>query len=145
MKFLGNVEHVEGVEGGIEISDLIGKIPESPEKMKLIKQKAMNEPLYLNNLISRDGRTAAILLECEKYPEESVDPRKEIPPVVYNIFAKPEYADLEIYTVGGPIMDYELDEISTREMPLFGFICIVLQMLILLWVACGVRGAMAFV
>ena len=140
MKFLGNVEFVEGVEGGIEISDLIGKIPETSEEMKLIKQRAMNEPLYLDNLISRDGKTAAILLECERYPDEKADPRKEIPPAVYKVLDNPEYADLEMYAVGTPIIDYEMDEISAREMSLFGRICLGLQMLILLWVARGVRG-----
>ncbi|MEA3414837.1 MAG: MMPL family transporter [Thermodesulfobacteriota bacterium] len=97
MKFLGNVEYMEGVEGGIEISDLIEGVPETHKGIRLVREKAMNEPLCLDNLISRDGRTAAILLECERYPEEKVDPRKKIPPVVYKILAKLEYADLEIY------------------------------------------------
>ena len=140
MKFLGSVEYVEGVEGGIEISDLIEEIPETLEEMKLARERAMNEPLYLDNLISRDGKTAAILLECERYPDEKVDPRKEIPPAIYMILAKPEYANLEVYTVGGPIIDYEMDELTAREMSLFGLLCIVLQMLILLWVARGARG-----
>ncbi|MBW1926923.1 MAG: RND family transporter [Deltaproteobacteria bacterium] len=140
MKFLGNVEYVEGVEGGIEISDLIEEIPETPEEMKLARERAMNEPLYLDNLISRNGKTAAILLECERYPDEKVDPRKEIPPAVYKILAEPEYANLEVYTVGTPIIDFEMDELTAREMSLFGLICIVLQMLILLWVARGARG-----
>ena len=140
VKFLGNVEYVEGVEDGIEISDLIEEIPETPEEMKLIIRRAMNEPLYLDNLISRDGRTAAILLECERYPDEKVDPRKEIPPALYKILAKPDYANLKVYTVGGPIIDYEFDEMTARETPLFGLICIGIQMLILFWVTRGVRG-----
>lgn len=140
MKFLGNVEHVQGVKGGIEISDLIEEIPKTPEEIKLARERAMNEPLYLDNLISRDGKTAAILLECERYPDEKVDPRKEIPPAVYKILAKPEYANLEVYAVGTPIIDFEMDELTAREMSLFGLICIVLQMLILLWVARGARG-----
>jgi len=140
MKFLGNIEYVEGVEGGIEISDLIEEIPETPEEMKLVRERAMNEPLYLDNLISWDGKTAAILLECEKYPDEKVDPRKEIPQAVYNILAKSEYADLEVYAVGTPIIDYELDEMTARELSLFGLVCLGLQMLILLWVARGARG-----
>ena len=140
MKFLGNVEYVEGVEGGIEISDLIEEIPETTEEMKLVKERAMNEPLYLDNLISRDGKTAAILLECERYPEEKVDPRKEIPPVAYKILAKPEYADLKVYTVGGPVIDLAIDKIAAREMSLLGIICLGLQMLILFWVARGIRG-----
>ena len=124
MKFLGNIEYVEGVEGGIEIYDLIEEIPETPGEMKLARERAMNEPLYLDNLISRDGRTAAILLECERYPDEKVDPCKEIPPVVYKILAKPEYANLEVYTVGTPIIDYELDEMTARELSLFGIPCL---------------------
>jgi predicted RND superfamily exporter protein len=140
MNFLGNVEYVEGVEGGIEISDLIEDIPETPGEMKLVRERAMNEPLYLDNLISRDGKTAAILLECEKYPDEKVDPRKEIPPAVYKILTKSEYADLKVYAVGTPIIDYEMDEMTARELSLFGIVCIVLQMLILLWVARGARG-----
>ena len=140
MKFLGNVEYVEGVEGGIEISDLIEEIPETPEEMKLARERAMNEPLYLDNLISRDGKTAAILLECERYPDEEVNPREEIPPVIYKILTKPEYADLEVYLVGTPIVDYEMNEITAKETSLFGLVCIVLQMLILFWVARGVRG-----
>lgn len=140
MKFLGNVEYIEGVEGGIEISDLIEDIPETPGKMKLVKERAMNEPLYLDNLISRDGKTVAILLECERYPDEKVDPRKEIPPVVYRILAKPEYANLKVYTVGGPVIDLEMDKIAAGEMSLLGLICLGLQMLILFWVARGLRG-----
>ncbi|RLB22127.1 MAG: hypothetical protein DRG73_07420 [Deltaproteobacteria bacterium] len=99
--------------------------------MELVKERAMNEPLYLDNLISGDGKTAAILLECECYQDEKVDPRKEIPQVVYSILVKPEYANLKVYTVGTPIMD----KMIAREMSLFGLICIVLQMLMLLWVA----------
>ena len=37
MKFLGNVEYVEGVEGGIEISDLIEDIPETAGDMKWMR------------------------------------------------------------------------------------------------------------
>ena len=140
MKFLGNVEYVEGVEGGIRTSDLIEEIPETPEEMKLARERAMNEPLYLDNLVSRDGKTAAILLECERYPDEKVAPRKEIPPAVYKILAKPEYADMKVYTVGGPIIDLAIDKIAAREMSLLGIICLGLQMLILFWVAPGIRG-----
>ena len=140
MKFLGNVEYVEGVEGGIEISELIEDIPETPEEMKLAKERAMNEPLYLDNLISRDGKTAAILLECERYPDEKVNPREEVPPVICKVLAKPEYADLKVYLAGTPIVDYEMNEITSKETSLFGLVFIVLQMLILFWVARGVRG-----
>jgi predicted RND superfamily exporter protein len=69
-----------------------------------------------------------------------VDPRKEIPQAVYKILDKPEYADLKVYAVGTPIIDYEMDEMTVRELSLFGLACLGLQMLILLWVTRGARG-----
>ena len=140
IKFLGNVEYIGGVKGGIEIIDLIEEIPRTSEEIELIKERAMNEPLYLDNLISRTGKTAAILLECEPYPEEKADPRKDIPPVVYKILDKPEYSDLEIYTVGGPVMDYEIDKIAAKEMILCGSFCILLLMVVMLGMSREWRG-----
>jgi len=55
--------------------------------------------------------------------------------------AKPEYADLKVYAVGTPIIDYEMDKMTAREMSLFGIICIGLEMLILFWVAKGGSGS----
>ncbi len=141
MKFLGNVEYVEGVEGGIEIRDLIEEIPETQKQVEIVRKRAMAEPLYLDNLISRDGKTVAILLECERFPEEQIDPRKDIAPAVYKILGKPEYADLTSYVVGSPVLDYEYGKLATRETPLLGLVCIAVEFLLLLWVVRGFRGA----
>lgn len=141
MKFLGNVEYVKGVEGGIEIHDLIEEIPESEEQMEIIRKRAMAEPLYLDNLVSQDGKTAAILLECERFPEEQIDPRKDIAPAVYKILGKPEYTGLTSYVVGSPVLDYEYGKLTTRETLLLGLVCIAVEFLLLLWVVRGFRGA----
>jgi hydrophobe/amphiphile efflux-3 (HAE3) family protein len=146
VKFLGNVEYVEGVEGGIEISDLIEKIPEADEEIKRIKERAMAEPLYIDNLISKDGKTAAIAMTFELYPEEQkkkADVRHQVGEKVLEILAKPEYENMELYTAGGPVYDCEYDKLSGKESSTFGLICLSLNLLILLWVARGVRGVIA--
>jgi len=146
VKFIGNVEHVEGVEGGIEISDLIEKIPETDEEIKQIKQRAMAEPLYVDNLISKDGKTAAIAMTFELYPEEQkkkADVRHQVGQKVLEILAKPEYGNMELYTAGGPIYDCEYDKLSGKESSTFGLLCLALNLLILLWVARGVRGVVS--
>ena len=143
MKFLGNVEYVEGVEGGIKIYDLMEEFPETPGQIEIVRKKAMTETLYLDNLISKDGKTAAIVLEMQLYPEEEVDARRTITPVVREILARPEYASLELYTVGGPIINYDWDVLTAKEASSFGLICIVLQVLILLWVTREVLGVIA--
>lgn len=143
VKFLGNVEYVEGVKDGIIVHNLIERIPETDEEMMLVRERAMSEPLYVDSLISRDGKTAAILLECEHYPDDDVDARKTIPPAVYEVLATPEYADLKHYIVGVPVINYEMKKLSKEEGKLFGLACIVVELLILLWVGRGVRGVVA--
>jgi hydrophobe/amphiphile efflux-3 (HAE3) family protein len=143
VKFLGNVEYIEGVEGGVEIYDLMEEFPKTPQQMEIIRKKALAEPLYLNNLISPDGRTAAILLEFDPYPGDKVDARRTIAPVVREILARPQYASLEHYTVGIPIINYDIQAVTAKETGLFMLICIVLEMLILFWTTRRVRGVIA--
>ena len=143
VKFIGNVEYIEGVEGGIEIYDLMEEFPETPQQMEIIRKKALAEPLYLNNLISPDGKTAAILLELDPYPGDKVDARRTIAPVVREILARPQYTSLEHYTAGVPIINYDIQAVTVRETSLFMLICIVLEMLILFWTTRRVRGVIA--
>ena len=143
VKFIGNVEYIEGVEGGIEIYDLMEEFPETPQQMEIIRKKALAEPLYLNNLIYPDGKTAAILLELDPYPGDKVDARRTIAPVVREILARPQYTSLEHYTAGVPIINYDIQAVTVRETSLFMLICIVLEMLILFWTTRRVRGVIA--
>ena len=143
VKSLCNVEYIEGVEGGVEIYDLMKEFPRTPQQMEMIRKKALAEPLYLNNLISQDGKTAAILLELDPYPGDKVDARRTIAPVVREVLARPQYASLKHYTVGVPIINYDIQAVSVKETGLFMLICIVLEMLILFWTTRRIRGVIA--
>jgi len=143
VNFIGNVEYLEGVEGGVEIYKLLEEFPETPQQMEIIRKKALAEPLYIDNLISPDGKTAAILLELDPYPGDKVDARRTIAPVVREILARPQYASLEHYTVGVPIINYDIQAVTAKETRLFMLICIVLEMLILFWTTRRVRGVIA--
>ncbi|MCD6198985.1 MAG: hypothetical protein J7K15_10530 [Deltaproteobacteria bacterium] len=39
MTWLGNVEHIEGIKGGVEIHELIKNVPDTAEEMAKIKEK----------------------------------------------------------------------------------------------------------
>ena len=41
MTWLGNVEHIEGIKGGVEIHELIKNVPDTAEEMAKIKEKAL--------------------------------------------------------------------------------------------------------
>ncbi len=115
MTWIGNVESIEGVPGGIVIDDLIPNLDLPQVELNQIADKAVSDPLYRDRLVSADRRTAGILLEFENYPELGIDPRKDVPPVVWEIIG--DFSDLETHVVGGPIMDYETDMRTALEAP----------------------------
>ncbi len=115
MTWIGNVESIEGVPGGIVIDDLIPNLDLPQSELNKIADRAVADPLYRDRLVSSDRRTAGILLEFENYPELGIDPRKDVPPVIWEIVG--DFSDLETHVVGGPIMDYEMDMETAREAP----------------------------
>ena len=142
MTWLGNVEYIEGIEDGIKIYELLETVPQDPEEMAAVREKALNEPSYVNSLISPQGQSAAIILEMERYPEDGdkLDPKNEIAPVVREILARPEFAVLNAHVAGGPILHHDYDELAAGETRNFMGLCLLIQMAILLWVARDVRG-----
>lgn len=140
MTWLGNAEYIEGRAESVDVEDLMAELPETPAALAQVRSRALAEPSYLDNLISRDGRTAGVVLEMDVYPDDHVDPRKDVAPAVRAILAEPEHADLPLVAVGGPLLDYDLDVIAAREAQRLGLYCLGVQVLILFWVGRGLRG-----
>ncbi len=140
MTWLGNAEYIEGKEDVIEIEDLMPALPTTPEALAALRHKALAEPTYVDSLISADGNVTGVMLEMDTYPADSLDPRKDIAPVVREIVAQHRQDDGELVAVGGPIMDYDLDVLTANEGSRLGLICLLVQMAILAWVGRGARG-----
>lgn len=140
MAWLGNVEYIEGTETGLKIYGLLETVSETTDKMAEVREKALNETAYINNLISPDGKATAIILEMENYPESRVEAEKEIAPAVRKILCRPEYESLKPYLIGGPILNHDYNEIAAKESWKFLGVGLFVQMLILIFVARSVRG-----
>jgi len=130
LTWVGSVEHIRSVTDGIEISDLMPTIPEDDIGLTLLQEKIKQSPVLMNNLISTDFKTAALLLEFYPYPEDKVDARKESTPIIKDILAS--FDDLTTYAVGGPIIDYEYDRISGEEGSKLGLASLLIIMSLLL-------------
>ncbi|MEM7217429.1 MAG: MMPL family transporter [Pseudomonadota bacterium] len=115
MTWIGNVEWIQGVPGGIVIEPLIGDTNAAPAALASARERALSDPLYRDRLVSADGTTVGLLLEFDNYPEGGIDPRKDSPPVIAAIIA--EFPDLRAYVVGGPVSDYEMDMRTADEAP----------------------------
>ncbi len=138
--WLGNAEYIEGYEDSIDVYEFLEDEPRTAEALRALRSKALAEPVYRDTLVSGDGKTAAILIELEEYPEDRMDPRKEIAPAVREVLARPEYRGLELHAVGIPLFDYDFDVVTATETVRFMAMCLVLQAGILFWLGRGVRG-----
>ncbi|MEM7019492.1 MAG: MMPL family transporter, partial [Pseudomonadota bacterium] len=115
LTWIGNVESITGVPGGIEIGELIPDLALDNDALATIKARALSDPLYRDRLVSAGSNSVGILMEFENYPDIGIDPRKDSPPVIQNIIA--DFSDLQTYVVGGPIMDYQMDADTAEEGP----------------------------
>jgi predicted RND superfamily exporter protein len=137
---LANTEFLDPIPDGIEIFELLEEFPASQEALLEIKQKVLAKPLYVGGLASRDGRSAAIIVEMEK---SSIDPLDEIkldpkggndlanlyPQVPFDkieeILARPEYRGIEFHHTGDVPLNAVINRISTEESATLGGICFV--------------------
>ena len=135
---LANVEYLEGVADGIEIYDLLEEFPDSVAAMRDVRAKVLAEPLYVNGLITPDGRYGAIIVEMEASSVDALDTLKLDPeggdgldnlyPQVTNaaiedILARPEYAEIVFHHVGDVPLNAIYNEIIESESERLSRLC----------------------
>jgi len=62
-----NVRDVRGDGDTLIVDDLVPHLPQSDRELDELRQRVLSDPLYLNNLISADGRYTALLLQSQVY------------------------------------------------------------------------------
>ncbi len=67
---LANVDNILGGPDFFEVRPFLEEIPESKEGLSSLKKSAVQNLLYRKNLISLDGKTAAILVEPFENPDD---------------------------------------------------------------------------
>ena len=140
LTWIGNVEWIEGVPGGIVIDELLPDVALPPSELDALGDRAASDPLYRDRLVSGDRGTVGILLEFENYPEIGIDPRKDSPPVIDAIVA--EFHDLDTHVVGGPIADYVMDVRTAVEAPRWAAVALLGMCLALAFTTRSVRGVL---
>jgi predicted RND superfamily exporter protein len=68
-----NVRHTHAKEDELVVEDLLGAWPEKPANLLELKQQVLNNPFYLNHIISNDGRVAAVVIETVATVNEALD------------------------------------------------------------------------
>mgnify|MGYP000852487677 FL=1 len=128
---LTNVEYVEGVEDGLNITTPLEDIPESQEALLKIREKFLTKKLYLGGLLSADGRFASIVadmsvsgvdhLEKLRMDPNGGDGQDNLYPTasfskIDEILKRPEYAGITFYHSGDVALNNATNTIIMAEM-----------------------------
>ncbi|MHA1539984.1 MAG: efflux RND transporter permease subunit [Alphaproteobacteria bacterium] len=116
---LSNFQHTRAVKDDLYVADLVDGDPKifSPEKLRDIKEIALNEPLMLRRLIAEDARTTGIAVTFQLADEAA----HEVPQVVKRareIAAqiREAHPDLTVVLSGTVILNNAFSEASIADM-----------------------------
>ncbi len=126
-----NVANVRGTEDGIDVRPFVKEIPSDPAALAALKREALENPIYAGNLVSKDAKTAAIVVEFLDFSDSDfID--KGIDDQIDRI-AREEAGPVEVYVTGGPHLKvaqvrYQLGDLRDSLPLVVGALAIVLAL-----------------
>jgi hydrophobe/amphiphile efflux-3 (HAE3) family protein len=126
-----NVANVRGTEDGIDVRPFVKDIPTDPAALAALKHEALGNPIYAGNLISKDAKTAAIVVEFLDFSDRDfID--KGIDDEIDRI-AREEAGPVQVYVTGGPHLKvaqvrYQLGDLRDAVPLVVGALAIVLAL-----------------
>ena len=126
-----NVANVRGTEDGIDVRPFVKDIPTDPGQLATLKHEALGNPIYAGNLISKDAKTAAIVVEFLDFSDRDfID--KGIDDEIDRI-AREEAGPVNVYVTGGPHLKvaqvrYQLGDLRDAIPMVVGALAIVLAL-----------------
>ncbi len=97
---IANAANVRGNEDGVDIRAFVKDIPTDPAELAGLRREALANPIYAGNLISADGRTAAIVVQFLNISDREFI-AKGLDAAVHRI-AHAEAGEAEVWITGGP-------------------------------------------
>jgi predicted RND superfamily exporter protein/outer membrane lipoprotein-sorting protein len=110
-------KHITGTADGLEVRPLMETVPQTPDKLEALRQAVRANPVYLNAIVSRDERTAAVIAEFR------LDRRHEgyrwIADNAHRIAERGRHPGVDTMVGGGPMFTAEIERYSQRMGVLF--------------------------
>ena len=97
---LTNARNIRGDEEGINVYPFVREIPIDAAELDAVRREALANPVYSGNLVSRDGKTGALIIYFRDFSdaqfiEQGID--RQIAEI-----AREEAGDTEVHLTGGP-------------------------------------------
>ncbi len=129
---LTSVNDMIGSEDGFIVEPLIKNVPCDSQGLGKIKKRALENPLYVKNVVSEDGKTAALIVELEKSKSTEETYRSEAMLDVQRILQEESRLNKKYYIAGPtPLEFYYISYIKRDVATLFPIVLLTIIIFLL--------------
>ena len=131
------VKHIRGTEEGMEARPMMETVPQTPQEIAKLRAAVAAMPIYINALVSPDGRAAAVIADFKQ--DERSPNFIALNEKLHTIVDRERDASVDIYLGGLPIIGEAADR-QFMKMPLFFGAALLIVMLVQDWSFRSVQG-----
>jgi uncharacterized protein len=131
------VKHIKGGPEGMAVRQMLDTLPQTPAEVETLKAAVASMPIYINSLVSRDGRSAAIVADFKQ--DETIPNFVAMLEQMRTVAERERDATVDIHYGGTPVIG-EAADLQFMKMPIFFGSALLVIMLIQLWSFRSVQG-----
>ncbi len=124
------VKHIKGGSEGMEVRQMMESVPQTPAEMEKLKADVASMPIYINALISPDGKAASVIADFKQ--DKNTPNFIALTAGMRKIVDRERDDTVDIYLGGLPIIGAAAD-VHFMKMPMFFLIALIIIMLIQYW------------
>ncbi|KMY65909.1 hypothetical protein AAU61_19990 [Desulfocarbo indianensis] len=143
--WLGNVERIRGVGRNSQevlIEPFMAETPKTQQAVDGLLREALEEPAFVNDLISRDATVLTMVITLDPFPSDQAgeNPNYAVSEAVNRILDEPRFKGLKPYIGGSPHVNYQYDALAKKDFFRLFVAVLAVQAALLLWLGRGFRG-----
>jgi predicted RND superfamily exporter protein len=120
------VKDIQGTPDGMVVRDIMERIPQTPAEIEAMRQAIARNPIYVNALVSPDGKAAAVVADFRMGPNSTYTPLYER---ILAIADHERSPDVDIL-IGGQPAESANFEYAMQKMPMFFGIAFLIIMMV---------------
>lgn len=124
------VKYIKGGPDGMEVRPMMESVPQTPAEIAQLKAAVASMPIYINTLVSPDGRAAAIVADFKQ--DETIPTSIAMLESLHQIVERERDDTVDIYLGGKPVLGESADR-QFFKMPMFFGAALLVIMLIQFW------------
>lgn len=131
------VKHIKGGPDGMEVRPMMESVPQTPAEIARLKAAVASMPIYINTLVSPDGRAVAVVADFKQ--DETIPDSVTMLKSLREIVERERDETVDIYLGGKPVLGESADR-QFFKMPMFFGAALLVIMLIQFWSFRSLQG-----